>query len=117
MDVSPFLVVGSITSILAGAVTIVGDRARRAAARGVSVVGLTVGALLGGVLITAFDLLAAYLVTSMWNSAAPAIGAPALSLLMAFAGIAVAHVWATTALARRRWQRSPVPVEIDRFDK
>ena len=113
MDFYPYLIVGSVTSVLAGAVTLVGDRAGRAAERGVSKVGLIVGALLGGTVIAGFDLLVAFVLTLLWGRVIGAGGGSALPLLTAFIAVAVAHVWATTALSWRRWQTDPVRIHRD----
>lgn len=113
MDFYPYLIVGVVTSVLAGAITLVGDRAGRAAERGVSKGGLIVGALLGGTVIAGFDLLVAFLLTLVWARVVGAAGGSPLPLLTAFIAVAVAHIWATTALSWRRWQADPVRIDRD----
>lgn len=114
MDVFPYVVVGAVTGALAGSITLVGNRTRRAVGRGVSLAGLVLGALLGGALIALFDLLLAFVLTLLWGRVIVAQGGPPITLLMAFIGIAVVHVWATTALSWRRWQADPVMIDRDR---
>ena len=116
MDLRVFIAACVISAASVALVTFAGDRAQRAMRGGVSRLGLLIGLTAGGAIVTVFDLLLAFLVMTLWNAVfAPGLGLGAVALLTPFVFVAVAHIWSTLALARRRWSAAPVPIERDPF--
>src|SRR5574337_91853 len=116
MDLRVFIAACVISAASVALVTFAGDRAQRAMRGGVSRLGLLIGLTAGGAIVTVFDLFLAYLVMAFWNDVvAPGLGLGAVALLTPFVFVAVAHIWSTLALARRRWTAAPVPIERDPF--